>query len=140
MERGELGAPNRPSTVFVFEDLIAHLERPRVESIHLRLHQWNQALRCWTFDQKVCDYMYALMSRFDVPVDVFTWHSSEFAVAIHDALWERNVPVRYTTSGEYRALSPWVATDENIALVYDADPAHRFGYGFKAREFSLERF
>lgn len=140
MERGELGIENRYATLFVFEELIAHLERPRVEALYRKAGRWKQALDCWNFNQSVCDYIYALMSRYDVPVDVVTWRPQEFADVLHNKLWERRVPVRTTMTADYRSLSPWVATDPDVSVVYDPDPNHRFGYGFKAREFSLERF
>jgi hypothetical protein len=30
--------------------------------------------------------------------------------------------------------------DPEVTTVYDADPHHRFGYGYKAREFNIGRF
>jgi len=138
MERGQLGIENRVSTVFIFENLIGHLQRPKTEFVYLKTRQWKQAVSCWVFDQHVCDYIYGLISRYDVPVDVVTWHGTEFAEALHTKLWDHRVPVRNTNSADYSSLSPWVATDTTISTVYDPDPNHRFGYGYKARDFSLE--
>ena len=90
-------------------------------------------------EQAVCDRMHWLLSR-DVPVDVVTWRPHGFSEALRDLLWEHNVPVRDVKSGSYANLSPWVATDPYTSTVYDPDPDHRYGYGFKARDFFSERF
>jgi len=140
MERGQLGVDDRPATVFIFENLVAVCARERVERAQLRLHRWTQALDLWDFDLAVCDYIYRLIDRFNLPVDVITWRPPGFAAVLHDRLWEMDVSVRDTRSGEYRLLSQRIATDPTISTVYDADPTHRFGYGYKAREFSIGRY
>lgn len=144
MERGELAVGgSRPTTVFVFEGLIAHFSRSRLarlERTALRLHKWEIALDFWAFDQQVCDYMHRLIYAFELPVEVITWHPFGFDDVLHDRLWAMDVPVQSTTSGEYSSLSPRLAVNQEIGLVYDADPSHRFGYGFKCREFSVGRY
>lgn len=140
MERGQLGIENRPCTVYVFEELIAHLEHPRTEKAALRLHKWETALDAWTFSVRVCDHMTALMGRHGTPIDVLTWRPIGFANALHDRLWYLDVPVRETKSATYPSASQHFATDPEVTLVYDADPAHRWGYGYKGREFSIGRF
>jgi hypothetical protein len=137
MERGRLGVDERPSTVFVFEGLIGKLTRPITERTSLRLHQWGVALDQWQIDYRVCDYMKALASRHQVPIEVLTWHPEGFATVLHDRLWALDVPVRETKASVYEYASQWIATDPNVNTVYDVD--HRFGYGFKAREFDIGR-
>lgn len=135
MIRGKLGIEEQTATIFVFEELLAHLERSLPEKYAVRLGRWERALSYWVFDQRVCDYVHTLVSRYQVPVDILTWRPSPFAAVLHDRLWEMDVQVRETRSASYRAVSPWIATDPTVGVVYDADPNHRFGYGFKAREF-----
>lgn len=139
MERGQLGIENQTSVVFVFEGLIAKISQPRLERLAIRAHQWESALALWEFDVQVCDYITTLVVKHEVPVDVITWHAKGFAEALHDRLWALDVPVRSTRERSYAAYSHRAATDNFINLVYDPDPAHRFGYGFKAREFSTGR-
>jgi hypothetical protein len=140
MERGELGVAYKPVTVFVFEGLIAQLKSPKTERLNLRAHRWDAALYNWAFDQQVLDYINAALQRFEAIVDVFTWHPPEFAQRLHDYLWQVDVPVRETKSTRYDVMSIRVATDPEVSIVYDPDPAHRWGYGFKAREFDPRRF
>lgn len=134
MERGQLGIENRQATVFVFDGLVAKIQRPRTERMALRLHQWETALSAWEFDLQVCDYMNALMSRYSVPIDVITWRPKGFADALLDRLWDLDVTVRRVRTGTYQALSQHIAIDNEVSVVFDADPAHRSGYGWKCRE------
>lgn len=140
MERGQFGVVGRVATIFVFDDLIAHLVHPRAESIALKLRQWDIALDSWEFDQRVCDYINSLVSRYDIPVEVVTWRPTGFAHALHDRFAEMDVFVSETTSSKYEILSPRYATDQNVGIVYDADHAHQFGYGFKSRDFLQRTF
>lgn len=141
MERGELGVPAQgPHVVFVFEGLVANLKQKRVEKIALRQHWWEAALDCWDLDYRTLDYINAYMTRFKSTVQVITWRPPGFASQVHDRLWAMDCPVDRTRSGNYRSLSQRFATDSDIGIVYDPDPAHRFGYGYKAREFDIARF
>jgi hypothetical protein len=135
MERGELGIENRTATCFVFEGLIGQLQRKRAESLALRLHQWETALSAWSMDITVCDYMVQLMGR-DVPIDVITWRPKGFADVLLDELWNFDIPVRGIRRGTYQGLSQHIAIDTEVSAVFDPDPAHRNGYGWKCREFN----
>ena len=136
MERGDLGVVGQRSTIFVFEDLIAHLERKRYERTCRRAGAWRAALNAWAFDYQVCTHLRALIG-YEVPVVVVTWREPSFAELLHDHLWGLEVHVSETRSAVYSVLSPLVAVDSSISTVYDADPDHRFGYGYKGREFML---
>lgn len=137
MERGELGISARPGLVFVFEGLIAHLEHQRIEKAALRTHKWDIALDQWVFALDVRSYMQRMLSHYDTPIDVLTWRPIGFAEALYERLWYYDLPVRSTHSTTYAMASPQMATDPAITVVYDADPDHRFGYGFKARQFNV---
>lgn len=126
--------------MFVFEDLIAHLDHPRMERLALKGRRFEAAIAQWSFDVRALDHVSRLINHYQQPVEVITWHPHEFGVLIHERLWDMDVQVRDVRSGDYIALSPWIATDPTISCVYDADPAHRFGYGFKAREFVAGQF
>lgn len=136
MIRGKLGVEDTKATLFVFEGLIATVTHPRWEAFCRRTARWDKALTYWRFDTQVCDYMHDLMSRWNAVVEVLTWREPPFAELLYNRLWELDVPVRDVRSAVYRHASPWLATDPRVSVVYDADPDHRFGYGFKAREFS----
>jgi hypothetical protein len=140
MERGQLGIENRPATVFVFDNLIAKLDHPQAEKFALRLHRWDLAVDAWTFQIPVCNYIEALIWRFKTPVEVITWRPQGFARALSDRLWERGLSVREVQSGDYVYFSPRFATDAEVTCVFDPDPAHLWGYGFKARPFDIGRF
>lgn len=141
MERGEIGLEDGPATVFIFEGLVARCSRPRTESALLSLRRWEAAFDCWVFDIGVCDHIAALVDRFSVPVDIVTWHGPAFANLVHDRLWSMGARVRETRSEHsYTYTSQHAATDGSINQVYDADPLHRYGYGFKARQFTIGRF
>ena len=133
MERGQLGIENRQVTIFVFEGLVGHLRRPRVEQLNLKLGRWQAAVEAWDLDLAVCDHMASLVAM-NVPVDVITWRPSGFAHNLLNHLWDHEVPVRDVRIGSYRALSQHIATDREVTIVYDPDPAHRSGYGWKARQ------
>lgn len=137
MERGELSSAAGPGVVFVFEELIAHLEHPRVERAALRAHKWDIAVDQWVFDIEVRAYIQSAMQRFGVVIEVLTWHSIGFAEALHDRLWHYDMAVHSTKSTTYQMASQEIAVNPAYSLVYDADPDHRFGYGFKCREFNL---
>lgn len=140
MERGKLGITDRPAIAFVFEGLIATLENCRREQIALKAHKWDIALDLWVFDLQVRSYIQTLIERYEVPVEVLTWRPIGFAEALHDRLWYYKVQVRSVRSTTYQIASQELATDSLVRMVYDADPAHRFGYGFKAREFNVGQF
>jgi hypothetical protein len=135
MQRGELSVSGRPAIYFVFDGLIADLANKRLERGLIRLHKWEMALDLWTFNVKVCDWMHTLIGR-DHPVDVLTWHTEGFAQVLSDRLYSMDVPVQTVHATEYRFASHRLATDHDVVCVYDPDPSHRFGYGFKCREFS----
>jgi len=135
MERGKLGIENRPVTIFVFDGLVGLLQRPRTEKLALKLHQWETALGEWSLDIVVADYICALLGR-NVPVDIITWRPRGFAHALLDFLWDNNIPVRQVRTGTYAALSQHIAIDPEVTAVFDPDPFHRSGYGWKCREFN----
>lgn len=137
MERGELGVSNSPATVFVFEGLLADLLHPRMEQTALRMRRWSYALDQWAFDLDVLTYVENLISRHNVPVDVLTWRPIEFAELLYDRLWYYDTHVRSVKASTYPRASQQIATNDNFTLVYDPDPSHRWGYGFKAREFNI---
>jgi hypothetical protein len=134
MERGELGITVEKKILFVFEDMLASVENKRAEKVFLRLHQWEAAVNCWHFRYTAMEHMRSILRRRDVTPGVITWHSHPFAQALKDRLWAMGLTVDVTAS-EYRFASPLFATDPDVLYVYDPDPEHRFGYGFKAREF-----
>jgi len=136
MERGELGISAKPGIVFVFEGLIGHLQHERIEKMALRANRWEYALDQWTFDLEVRSYIQRMIKQFGTPIDVLTWHPIGFAEALHDRLWYYDVQVSDTRSTLYEIASPEMATDPAISVVFDAEPSHRFGYGFKCREFN----
>jgi hypothetical protein len=137
VERGQIAFEPMPTTVFVFDGLIAHLEHPRVEKTALKLRQFAAALDAWVLDYRVCDYISRLITQFNTPVDVLTWRPSKFAHLLQDRLWEQDVYVDEVKSTVYEHISQQIAIDTKITMVYDPDPMHRFGYGFKAREFDV---
>lgn len=135
MDRGgDLAIDNRPAHVFVFDGLIANCFRPKAAKWDLRRRNYEAALDYWAFDHRVCNYMDAIMRRYNTPVEVITWQPHGFAKVLADRLWEMELPVREVTAGEYKNLSPNFAIDKNIGTVYDPDMSHRFGYGYKVRE------
>lgn len=141
MERGQLGKVEAsPAVVFVFEGLIGKLAQRRLEKVSLRMRRWESALDCWGFDYQVCDYINACITRFNTPIEVITSRAPGFAELVHDRLWDMECPVDRTRSGSYRIMSQRFATDPKVGIVYDPDPKHRYGYGYKAREFNLGQF
>jgi hypothetical protein len=102
----------------------------------IKLAYWQRALGCWEWDAQVLDHMHDMLSRFGARIEVITYRPTGFAQAVHDRLWELDVPVSDTSSVlSYQQASQRMATDPRIHTVYDGDRAHRYGYGFKAREF-----
>lgn len=134
MERGKLGIDSRTTTVFVFDGLIAHLQRPRIERLALAAHQWDRAVNTWVFDVKVCDRMRELIDRYQQAVEVLTWRPKPFADVVSDRLLTLRIFVRSVETDTYTAASPRIATDRSVNAVYDIDPFHRHGYGWKCRE------
>ena len=134
MERGDLTVDNRPGTVFVFDGLIANCFRPKVEKWAVRRHHWAEALEYWAFDVTVCNYMLDLMGRYNVPVEVITWHPHGFAKVLSDHLWDMGLPVRDVIGGDFKNLQQNLAMDPTVSTVYDPDLHHRFSYGYKVRE------
>lgn len=135
MDHGDIGVTPQDVVVFVFDGLVATLKSKRAEHILLMAAQWRRALDLWAFQVQVCDWMHRLMSQ-GLGVEVITWHSPEFALVLHDRLWSMDLPVQETSATEYRFASPSLATERSVLYVYDPDPAHRHGYGFKGRAFS----
>jgi hypothetical protein len=135
MERGKVAPFGRQVVYFVFDGLIATCQHQRQERTFLRLHQWSLAMDLWELEPKVCDWIFTVVG-YGYPVDVITWHPQGFADLISEKLWANDVPINEVHATEYRLISHRFATDNEVRCVYDPDPAHRFGYGFKAREFS----
>lgn len=133
MERGQFAVETLPCWLFVFDGLIAHCDRPKAERLAVRARRWTTAFSMWAVNYKVCDYMNLVMSR-GMQVEVLTWHEPEFAELVHDRLWSMGVRVRETRSSDYAWESPHIAVDSLVQVVFDPDPSHRFGYGWKARE------
>ncbi len=137
MERGQLAEWSGAVTLFVFEDLLATCGAPHRESAMVKAQRWDRALSYWEFDAKVLDHLYDLMARYAATVEVATWHPPGFAPVLKEHIWGLGVPISDTFSAlSYASLSQHIATDPRVTTVYDPDPSHRFGYGFKAREFA----
>lgn len=134
MERGEIGPISQHTFMFVFEGLIAEATNPRIERSMIQLHRWRRALDLWTFNIKACDWMRELIGK-GYWVVVLTWHPKEFAQQLNDYLWSIDVCVGEVKATRYEYISHRVATDSNVLTVYDPHPDHRFGYGYKCREF-----
>jgi hypothetical protein len=137
VERGQIGIESRPSTVFVFEGLIAHQTHKNAERFALRLHQWEVALDTWIFDFNVCNYIELIIDRYRTPVEVITWRPRGFADALANRFSEIGLSIQEVKSGTYAYFSPRYAVDSAVTTVYDPDPMHSHGYGFKCREFNL---
>lgn len=135
MEKGEIAAWGRPIVYFVFDGLVAEVSNERTERAFIRLHRWAMALDLWAFNITVLDWMHQVMGR-NFIVNVITWHPAPFAELVNAKLWDLDVPVLDVMSTEYRLVTHRFGTDPEVRCVYDPDPAHRFGYGFKGREFS----
>jgi hypothetical protein len=136
VERGEIGVWNETTTVFIFEDLIAQCVHPRMEKAALSFNRWEAALGWWEWDVQVLDHMHDMMSRYESRIEVYTWRPPGFAEAVYERLWQLSVEVAGVTSQpSYQYLSHLLATDNSVTAVFDADPAHRHGYGFKGRAF-----
>ena len=138
MERGEIFSQGKPTRVFVFDSVIGELVHPLVEKAALRVRRYEAAFDAWNIRPKVCDYMRRLSEQYDTPIEVITWRPHGFADVINDRLWGLDVYVSRVRALEYQDASPLFATDTTVSCVYDDDPAHRVGYGWKCREFSLE--
>lgn len=137
MERCQLFFEVGPATIFVFDDLLAHLKNKRMEKVALAAHQWALAFDAWQADLVVCNYIRQFTEKYPtVPVELITWRPSGFADCIRDFTSDLRIPIRDVRFGSYEELSPSIATDNDVQIVYDPDPHHRFGYGFKARQFS----
>jgi hypothetical protein len=136
VERGDLAIDNRAATVFVFDGLIANCFRPQAVKWALRRRHWENAMDLWAFDHRVCNYMDALMRKYNVPVEVITWQPHGFARVLSDRLWEMQLPVRDVIAGTYKNMSQTIAIDTGVSTVYDPDPHHRYAYGYKVREVS----
>jgi hypothetical protein len=134
MERGQLGIETTPSVVFVFDGLIATLLRPRMHRALINMRQWETALDLWEYNTQVCDYMHLIVANYQMHVDVITWQPKGFADAALDKLWRMDIPVREVRSSSYTFESPHIAVDTSVQSVFDANPEHRHGYGFKGRE------
>lgn len=137
MERGDLGIDNGPTTMFVFDELIATCVRPKIEKVMLSGNRWSAALGCWDFNILVMDTIHDMLSRFQARIEVITWRPPGFAEVLYDRMWELDVPVSDVHSPiSYMSISQRIATDPSVNAVFDADPRHRLGYGFKCREFT----
>jgi hypothetical protein len=138
MERGKLDFGSKPTTVFVFDGLIGLLHHPKLEKIALATHRWRLAIDAWNFQYRVCDYINRLAS-YGVPIEVITWRPQEFAEEINSKLWSMDTAVQHVRSAVYEEANWQISVDINVNLVYDPDPAHRHSYGYKGRQFELER-
>lgn len=136
MERGQIGTWNQTTTVFIFEGLLAKCTAVRRESATVRAQQWERALGYWEWDAQVLDHLHDMMSRFNQQIEVATWHPPGFAPVLKEHIWGLGIPINDTFSAlSYHSLSQHLATDARVSAVYDADPSHRLGYGFKGRSF-----
>lgn len=137
MLHGELAPGGQPTTVFIFDGLIAKLTSPRMNKFALKMRRYEMAIDdAWEFEIEALDYINHLAGKYGIPIEVVTWQPHGFARALQERFESMDVSVQRTKSEIYRHISPTIATDNEINMVYDPDPDHRFGYGYKARDFN----
>jgi hypothetical protein len=141
MERGKLAVENSAITAVIFEDFVAKCPKSWQERLALSARAWAIAYDCWVVDPTICKYLSRLIDVHRRPVEVYTWHGPQFARLINDDLYQRSVFVRgVTPAHSYEDLSASLAIDTDVNVVYDPDPMHRLGYGFKCRDFDLGQY
>jgi len=136
MIRGKLGIEAVQYSALVFDGLLGTCTAPRREARAVRSRRWEDALGYWELRQDVADVVNMWASRHNVLVSIITWHPPGFDDALAGWLEDRHVYVRGVESWEsYTVCSMTLATDPAVQEVFDPDPAHRHGYGFKGRSF-----
>ena len=126
--------PGRPKALYVFEGLLAVCSAERAEARAIRWGRWQRAMDLWVFNMHVLQFLRQFNTRFEKNFDVVTWHPGAFAELLCDRLDDLGVHPQKVFADNYRLLQLDVAMSPDYDVVFDPDPAHAHGYGFKCRQ------
>ncbi len=132
----DLGNKVLPRDALVFEGLLGILQDPKVAAQATKFAKrgkWREAVACYDMNELLSRKIWDLVFRFDIEIDLLTYVSREFALALEDRMNNEDMPFRRVWFEEPNMLARRLATMPNLRTIYDPDPAHQFLYGGRGR-------
>lgn len=135
VEKGDLSNQVQPKILIVFEEAVAHLSPAMVKDFEKAMakERFGWAAAFWNLDDLMVRKIEDLIYRQDKDVQLITFYPQELAEQWDYLLEENDVPVGDIKPYKLDVLARKVALMQDVAAVYDPDPAHQFTYGAKGR-------
>jgi hypothetical protein len=137
VQKGQLGTDTERRIIFIWEGAVAELPEKRavktMESLKGRLNLWDQALEYWDINEVTIKWMWAVLSRTNLRVDVcVTTRPAPFARAFARLCEHNNWPIRYVFAQSPRDLGRALPTMPDVDRVYYGRENQRWALGPKA--------
>jgi len=135
MQKGDLSNSVAPRHVVVFEGGIATLPLVNASDFDkaMKRKRYWEAINFWEWNPHVLGQIERVVRTMGVNIEVCTWIKSDeyagFAMAIADELDKINIPVRSVWESSPNELARALAYINDIACIYDPDPAHVLTFG-----------
>jgi hypothetical protein len=135
MEKGPEGldiGSARPDRFLFTWDALAHIPNDIAVSKYewyLRTHRWQKAVACWEIFPLMSKWLWDIVWRHSVKLDVVTFNGEQFAAALQRRFDEQQLPVNHTLSMQPDELAKELAVMPDVRRVYFGNPEDQFKYG-----------
>ena len=137
--KGDISNQVVPVLILVFEGALGKLasEDEKTFEKAYRRKQWKKAVDLWDINEPLCWQMMRVVMSNKNSIEVVTFigqDQDEYVECLEDRLQNKeDLPVRRVWATEPHLLARKVTMRNDVAAVYDPDPARRFTYGGKGR-------
>ena len=137
MQKGQLGTGTERRIIFIWEGTVAELPEKRavkaMESVKAKLGLWDQALAYWDISEVTVKWMWAILSRTNLRIDVcVTTRPPAFAEALSRFSEQNNWPIRYIFARPVGELGRLLPSMPDVDRVYYGRENQRWALGPKA--------
>jgi hypothetical protein len=131
VQGGDISNEAGPRIVIVLDDLLLRVpkESRRAERLWVRAKKWKRAAATHVLDADVHKYMWDLIWRSNLSVDLSTFKSEVYAEAIRDRLDSLGVSFGNLMVTTPEALARQMAFLPHVVRVYYAVPERDFMFG-----------
>lgn len=131
MQGGDISNETAPRIIIVLDDLLLRVPRSkrRIEKAWVRVGQWERAAKLHVLDEEVRMYMWDLIWRSGLSVDLATFQPAPYAEALRGRLDEYGLSFGHlmvTSPGE---MARQMAFLPHVKFVYYAVPERNFMFG-----------
>ena len=137
MQKGQLGTGTERRIIFIWEGTVAELPEKRtvkaMESLKAKMKLWDQALSYWDISDTTVKWMWAILARSNLRIDVcVTTRPPEFAKALARLSERNNWPIRYVFAQSVGDLGRALPAMPDVDRVYYGRINQRWALGPKA--------